>query len=217
MTFSAHAFLGDAGAGWAQIPYLVKILAENIKQYQQLKMMLEQSRNNSEYLRLINRGLENSVGLLRSLPIQDEKVLEQIKNFQGALKTVEDVYGKIPRSSEAGLQLLHDQTAAEGLKMVNSVKDYGQKQEENALKIAIEGREASPKGAARMAVESNAQILHTLAQLLRVNAQMLKLQSEQLAMNNKHSKDSVEGLNKAKSDMKESFSGFKCDYALPRF
>jgi hypothetical protein len=214
---TAHAFWGDGGAGWANAAYLAQILAESIKQYQQLKMMLEQTKNSDQYFSLINEGLENSIGLLNALPIKDEKILDELRNFQGAMNTVEEIYGKIPKSSEGKLQLLHDQTVAESIRMVGQIKEYSRLQEENANKIAIQSRGASPKGAARMNAESNAQILHTLNQLLRVNGQLLKLHSEGLAMDNKFEKDSVEGHNKIAKDMKSGLSNFKGDFNLPRF
>ncbi|MCH2534432.1 MAG: hypothetical protein MK008_08335 [Bdellovibrionales bacterium] len=214
---SARAFWGDGGAGWAQIPYLVKILAENIKRYQQLRMMIDQAQNHDQYFRLINQGLENSIGLVNSLPIKDEEILADLRNFQNAVKTIEEVYGKIPQSEEAVLQLLHDQSVAESLKMVNVTKDYSKKQEENAHRISIQSRQASPKGAARMTAETNAQILHTLNQLLRINGQMLKLQSETLAMNNKQGKDSVHSHKKVKTDMTSSLTGFRGDFSFPKF
>ena len=214
---SARAFWGDGGAGWAQIPYLVKILAENIKRYQQLRMMIDQAQNHDQYFRLINQGLENSIGLVNSLPIKDEEILADLRNFQNAVKTIEEVYGKIPQSEEAVLQLLHDQSVAESLKMVNVTKDYSKKQEENAHRISIQSRQASPKGAARMTAETNAQILHTLNQLLRINGQMLKQQSETLAMNNKQGKDSVHSHKKVKTDMTSSLTGFRGDFSFPKF
>jgi ribosomal protein L14 len=213
----SNAFLGDGGAGWANAVYLAKILAENIKHYEQLKMMIEQGKNSEQYLRLINQGIENSTGLMNSLPIKDERVLEELKSFQSAMQSVNNIYGAIPKSQEAALQMLNDQSVAESLKMVNASKEYSKSQEENALTISIQSREASPKGAARMNAEVNAQILHTLNQLLRVNGQILKLQSETLALNNKEGKDSIAGHQKLKSDMKTSLTGFKGNFNLPRF
>lgn len=213
----AKAFLGDGGAGWANAAYLAKILAENIKRYQQLKMMIDQAKSNDQYLRLINHGIENSIGLMNSLPVKDERVLGELKSFQSAMQSVQNIYGSIPKSEEAALQMLQDQTVAESFKMVNASKEYSKLQEENAEKISIQSREASPKGAARMNAEVNAQILHTLNQLLRVNGQILKLQSETLAMNNKEGKDSIVGHQKLKNDMKSGLTSFKGSFNLPRF
>jgi hypothetical protein len=193
---SSYAFWGDGGAGWAQIPYLVKILAENIKRYQQLKSMVDTARNRDQYIRLINSGLENSLGLLNSLPIKDERILSEIHNFQKAFNTIQEVYG---------------------IKMASNIKKYATNQEENANKISIQSRRASPKGAARMNAETNSKILHTLNQLLRINGQILKLQSESLAMNNKAGKDSVGHFNKINSDIKSNLKNFDESMKLQKF
>lgn len=207
----------DGGAGWANAAYLAKILAENIKHAQQFQMMIEQSRTHKEYLQMINAGIENAVGLLTTLPVKDERILAELRSFQSASKTIEDLYGVVPKSKEAQLQFLHDQTIAESLRMVNGVKDYSQIQEENAIKISIQSRQASPKGAERMNVETSAQILHTLNQLLRVNGQILKLQSEQFASSNKDGKDSVKGFNKVNNDLQVNLSSFRGNFNFPRF
>lgn len=180
-------------------------------------MMIDTARNSDEYIRLINSGLENSIGLLNSLPIKDEKILGEIKNFQLAFNTIQEVYGAIPKSNEAALQMLHDQTVAESIKMATKIKEYAIEQEENATKISIQSRSASPKGAARMNAETNAKILHTLNQILRINGQILKLQGENLAMVNKSGKDSVGHFNKINSDIRKSFKSFDGEFDLPKF
>ena len=112
---------------------------------------------------------------------------------------------------------LHDQTVAESLRMITSFKNFTRQQEENSLRIAIQGRQASPRGAARMQVESSAQILKSLNQLIRLNTQMLKLQSESLAMNNKTDKDSVHRFQKIDQDLGKGFKNLKLNAKLFRY
>lgn len=199
------------------VAVLTQILVENIRRYQQLQMMIGQNKEHSEFLRKLNHGLENSIGLLQSMPVKDERILAELREFQGALQSVTDLYGKIPKSQEARMQTLHDQTIAESLRMVNAFKDYSESQEQNSIMIAAQSREASPKGAARMQAETSAQILRTLSQLIRVNTQILKLQSEQFGMNNKTGKDSVGNFQKVNNDMGKSFQSLKSDMGLIRF
>lgn len=213
----SYAILGDGGAGWAQIPYLAQILTDNIRRYEQLKLMIKSEKNRDIYLRLINQGLENSIGLLNSLPIKDEKILSELRDFNQAYKSIVNVYGKVPQSPEATMQLLHDQTVAESLKMVGSIALYTRTQEENARAISIQIRGASPKGAVRMTAETNAKILHTLNQILKINGQILKLQSEQLAIINKGEKDSVGNFKKINNDIKNSLKSFRGNFSIPRF
>lgn len=199
------------------VAVLVQILAENIRRYQQLQMMIRQGRDHENFLRTLNAGIENSIGLLQSLPVKDEKILADLREFQGAMQTITDIYGKIPKSKEAAMQALHDQTIAESLRMINSFKDFSEKQEENSILIAAQSREASPKGAARMQAETSAQILRSLSQLIRLNTQMLKMQSEQFAMHNKIGKESVGNFQRVNQDFGRSFQGFKSEMGLVKF
>ena len=211
----SHAFFDPTGP--AQVMYLAQILIENIKRYQQLQMMIRQAQNQEDFIRILNSGIENSIGLLNALPVKDERILAELQNFKLAYDKILDVYGKIPKSKEMALHLLHDQTVAESLRMANAFKEYSEQQEENSIKIAVQSRQASPKGAARMQAETSAQILRSLSQLIRVNTQMLKLQSEQLAMNNKNGKDQVASFQKINSDLSGGFQNFKLDSKLARF
>jgi hypothetical protein len=180
-------------------------------------MMIKSSNSHYDYIRLLNSGLDNSIGLLDSLPIKDEKLLSDLKQFKQAVQKVELLYGKIPKSPEEALHLLHDQTVAESLRMANDFKDFSEIQERNSGIIAIQARDASPKGAARMQAETSAEILRTLSQLVRLNTQVLKLQSEQLAMNNKAAKDGVMSFQKINTDLGSGFANFKPEMKLIRF
>ncbi len=199
------------------VAVLIQILAENIKHYQQFQMMIQQGKSTEDYLRLVNSGIENSIGLLNALPVRDERIMAELQNFKSAMDKVSDLYGRVPKSKVQALQLLNDQTVAESIRMANSFKDYSDQQEQNSIKILVQSREASPKGAARMQAEASGQILNSLSQLIRVNTQMLKLQSEQLAMQNKQGKDEVTSYQRFDSDLASGFQNFKLDTNLAKF
>lgn len=215
MLFQSQPAKADFWGG--DIPLLLQILAENIKHYYQLQQMIGQARSTEDYLRLVNAGIDNSMGLLNSLPVKDENVLAEIKSFKQALGTIENIYGNVPKSKEQELQLLNDQTVAESIKMANSFKQYSEIQEENATRITVQSRYASPKGAARMQAETSAQILGSMSQLIRLNTQMLKMQSEQFAMQNKGSKGDVANFIKVNDGLSNGFNNFKLDMSLGKF
>ena len=219
LIFSGKTFpiLNDGGAGWAQVSYLVKILGENIKRYQQLQAIIGQAREHHSYLRVIHSGLANSIGLLDSLPVRDERVLGELLTFKKSLEKVRNLYGQIPKSRETPVHTLHDQTVAESLKMVTLFKKFTENQEENSVRLTLQGRQASPKGAARMQVESNAQILKSINQLIRLNAQMLKTQSELMAFQNKAGKDGVARFQKMGRDLENGFFNFNLNGKLYRY
>ncbi|MBX9765895.1 MAG: hypothetical protein K2X47_01370 [Bdellovibrionales bacterium] len=212
---ASQAFIDPTGP--VQVAYLAKILIENIKHYYQLQQMIQRAQSHEDFLRLVNSGIENSIGLLNALPVKDEKILADIRDFKKAFDAVNEIYGKVPKSKEQALQLLNDQTVAESMRMANSFKSYSEEQERNSLIIASQSREASPKGAVRMQAETSAHILRSLSQLIRLNTQMLKLQSEQLALNNKSGKDQVMGFQRAEQSLGDGFKNFKMDTSLARF
>lgn len=210
-----YALFGLGGA--AQIPYLIKILEENYKRYRQLQEMISMAKDQRDFQRILNSGIDNIDGLISVFPIQDQKILEELKSFQDAVNRVQVLYGKVPISTEAALQNLHDQTVAESLKLMNDSKIYASEQEKNANRIIAETRGASPKGAMRITAQTNAEILHTLNQLLKINGQMLKLQSEQLALKNKDEKDSVRHFQRVRSDVKSSSKNYQANLDFPKF
>ena len=211
----ANAFTD--GSGWVQVTYLSKILLENIKHYYQLKMLIDQAHEQNDYIRLINSGLDNSIAMLETLPVKDQKILAELRDFRAAVGKVSEIYGNSPNSREHAMQSLHDQTIAESFEMVNSFKQFSTQQEENSMRIVIQSREASPKGAMRMQAETSAEILNSLSQLIRLNTQMLKLQSEQFGMANKLGKDSVTNFQKVNVDLGKSFQGFSPNMKFERF
>lgn len=224
MTAALIAFVGlslptiaKADLFGGDVAVLMQILQENIRHYYQLKQMIKQGQDTEDFLRALNSGLDNSIGLLDSLPIKDENVLADLKQFKAAIGKVESLYGQIPKSPDEALHLLHDQSVAESLRMANSFKEFSDAQEKNSEIIAVQARQASPKGAARMQAETSAEILRSLSQLIRLNTQMLKLQSEQIAMNNKLAKDNVAGFRKINDDLGNGFTRFKPDMKFVSF
>jgi len=201
----------------ADVAVLLKLLAEQIKQYHQLKSIIANGKDQMGFMRLLNAGLENSMGLLNSLPIKDEKVLAEVRDFKAAMQKVALLYGQVPKSPDESMHSVQDQTVAESLRMVNSFKEFSEAQERNSGFIAMQARQASPKGAARMQAEASAEILRSLSQLLRLNTQMLKLQSESLAMSNRSAKQGVASFQKVNEDLGKGFSGFNPDMGLVRF
>ena len=217
LPINSYAWLSDGGAGWANYPYIIKILLENIKRFQQLKYMIGQAKNSHNFVKLVNQGLNNAIGLMEVLPIKDEKVLAQFRDFSQSLKKIDELYGIIPKSDDEAMQLLHDRTVAESFKIANALGDYAAKQEKNAIQIHNQSRSASPKGAARINAQANAQILHSLNQLIKINGQILKLQSENFALQNMNSKSSSESFNKSRDDLKGSMNKFKPNSNFPKF
>ena len=209
--------VGWPGATQSQLPYLIKILEENIRRYQQLRSMINDARHHRQWLKSIHQGLENASHLLESLPVKDEKILSQLRTFNKSVRTIEEIYGAIPNSKEEVVHRLHDNTVAESLRMIHDFQKYAEKQESNSVVLASNSRMASPKGAARITATTNAEILNSLSQLIRLNSQMLKLQGEQLALSNKMGKTEVSSYQKVNVTLQDGFQKFEPNMRLPQF
>ena len=203
--------------GIAQIPYLSQIVTENIRRYEQLREMIRNSKERDAYMRLINEGIDNAVGVALSLPVEDQKILEELKTFKQAAERLKRLYGDIPKSPDAPMFRLHDESVAESIRLVNDLKDYAREQEKNAESLFLQSGRASPKGAGRMATATNAQILHALSQLIRINGQMLKLQSQSLGMENRIGKDEVDRFDRVNRDFDDIPGNYPGAGAMPRF
>ena len=192
---TTHGVWGDGGAGWAQIPYLVQIVQENVKQFKQL-------RDIQNYEKLINEGVLDVQGLMNVVPIDKETVawLRRIEKTRG---NIEKVYGQIPTSPDYDLHEKNDQVIAESLTLQKSLAVYTKTQEINAFNLASQARKLSPKGAAHATVKANAQILHALNQLIKINGQLLKLQGRKLALENKNQKEEVKNFMKETQRLKD--------------
>ena len=196
-------------------PYLIQILLENVKRYEQLREVIRHGENTEELLRVLNEGINNASGLLESLPI-DNKDLESLAHYQDSLRDIEKNYGSIPKGKEAPLFHRHDKTASEGIEMAKSSKGYAKRQEHNAESVFQQAPRASMVGAQRMTAQTSAQILHVLNQLLRVNSQILKMQSERFAGETKEGKDSTRHFNRFNKDLEQAFKKFEISKKFPR-
>jgi hypothetical protein len=205
------------GSGWVQVTYLVKLVEESIRRYQQLQLMIQYSKDSQKYLREINSGLEASIQLLESLPIKDEKILGKLHTFQDSLKEIKKIYGAIPKSRDEEFQQINDLAVAESLKMVNGATEYAERQEANSVRLEARSWDMSPKGAMRMQAQVSSQILHTLNQILRMNAQLLKMQSADFAAKNREEKQNVMKYQTFSKEVSVTSKVFKGDLSLPKF
>ena len=183
---TSHAVWGDGGAGWAQIPYLVQIVQENVKRFKQLRDM-------QNYEKLINEGVIDVHGLMKLVPI-DKETAAYLHQMEKNKRRLGKIYGEIPKSPDFQLHEESDRVIAESLTLQSSLASYTKTQEINANNLADQARGLSPKGAAQATVAGNAQILHALNQLIKINGQLLKLQGQKLAVENRNQKEEVKNF-----------------------
>lgn len=211
----SYALFGEDAA--LTIPYLIQIIMQAIKQYNEMKAILQQAKDTKALLKSLNEGMDTAINLIRALPLKDEKILGDLKNYQDALREIRRLYGDVPMGPESSMYNTHDQTIAESIKLVNAIQEYATVQEKNADQIGDSSNYMSPKGSARMNARTNAAVLHTLNQILRINGQYLKLQSESLGITTKAEKEQTFHYQKVNNDIKRNFRSFDGDFKVPRF
>ena len=133
------------------------------------------------------------------------------------MDALEELYGVVQQGPDAEMYRLHDNTVAESIKLINDLKNYAFKQEQNAETALFRANKLSPKGAARMNVAANSQVLHAVTQLIRINGQILKMQSEDFASQNKRGKDSAGHFLRANRAMENLSIKQRIKNRLPRF
>ncbi|MFP5519910.1 MAG: hypothetical protein ACLGGX_08400 [Bdellovibrionia bacterium] len=197
--------------------YLIKLVEESVRRYYQLQQIIQTSRDAQNFMREINRGLDDSIRLLEALPVKDEKILGQLRTFQKSLDEIEKIYGAIPKSPDEKIQLTNDLTVAESLKMATNATEYAEKQETNAALLEARSWDMSPKGAMRMQAQVSSQILLTLNQILKMNSQLLKMQSAQFASQNREEKQDVLKFQKFSKEVASTSKSFSGNLNLPKF
>lgn len=198
------------------LPLLAQILSESIMEVQNLQMILGSSKDSLNFLHDINNGLRDAMQLMRTMN-QTLKPgnLSNFNNVNDLIHELEQIYGRIPSTSEAKLQGTHDLTVAESIDLHNNAFRYADQVDPEAERIKDYASQASPQGAARASLQAQGMQIHVLNQILRTNAALLKVQSENLAMQNRKSKMQSEQFRGQYNDLSRSLVDFTPGFDLP--
>lgn len=197
--------------------YLAQILQTAIQQLTQLQSILGNGKDTLNLLRDINRGLRDALGLIRTAnQTLRPGVLSDLDNLDQVLSKVEELYGRIPNTSEGKMQLLTDRSVAEAIALHNEAFKYAERLDPEAERIKDYAHVVNPAGAAKVTVQSLGVMIHVLNQILRTNAAILKLQSEQLALQNRRGKLDSEQFKMQYEGVSDAFGQLRSNYELPR-
>ena len=171
------------------LPLLMQIVSNTLSQLAQLKQILGSGRDTFGLLRDVNEGIREAMGIMRTKnTTMQPGVLSHFQNSDEALRGVQQIYGEIPRTSEAKVQELNDQSVAEAITLHNQAFQYATEIDPEAERIKDYSRGVSPVGAGRLTAQSLGVLIHVSNQILRTNAAMLKIVSENLALQNRKEK-----------------------------
>jgi len=195
--------------------YLSQLLIYAIQQYEKVKEITQHGEDTLNELKEVNRGLKRAFNLRQTLNKRLKAgTFSNIHDVRQLIRTVEDLYGKIPKTTEAEVHKTTDITIAEGIHMHNQAFKYADELDPEAERLKRYGQSANQKSAIKASVQGQGMIIHVLNQILRTNAALLKMQSQNLAMDNRRSKIEAGHYRKQYKSLGKAFDEIKSDFNL---
>lgn len=212
------ASLARADLFGGDVVVLSQILIQTIQQLNQLRMILKAGSDNLDLLRDINRGINDSLGLARTIsPNTDPGVFRELQKVSEAVRVMTELYGDIVQSKDARVQRTADQSVAEAVTLNNAIYDYSKQIDEIGEQIKSYSHSVSPGGAQKLTAQSLGVMLHVMNQSLRAQATSLKLQAQTVAMQNHKDKEASRETAELSDAMKVALDKQAPQFQTPRF
>ena len=168
---------------------LAQILANAVKQLIQLQQMLSTESDTLNLLRDVNRGIRDGLAVIQMInPKFNPGLYGNLETADRVLAVINDLYGKVPQTSEYRLQLAQDQSVAESIAMNGTLFRFADQADDQSRRIIDHARDVNPQGAAKLTAQSIAVLIGVTTQVLRTNSMMLKMMGENMALNNRKGK-----------------------------
>lgn len=198
------------------LPLLAQILAQAIQEVTQLQAILGNGKDSLNFLRDINNGIRDAMQIINTMNrTLKGGNLSDLNNVNEVIRELEDIYGRIPNTSEAKMQSTQDLSIAESIQLHNDAFRYADLVDPEAERIKAYAEVASPQGAAKASLQAQGVQIHVLNQILRTNAALLKIQSENLAFQNKKAKRQSEQFRQQYGEISKSLVEFTPGFDLP--
>ncbi len=200
------------------VAVLVQILANALEQLTQLRALLDTDKDNLELIREINRGINDSLFLARTInPNIDPGIYKNWHSVQTALGQLQSIYGIADSSLNQQVYRDTDQNIAEAVQLNNSVYEYTKQIDEIGEVIKRASHDVSPGGAQKLTAQTLGVMLHVMNQNLRTQATGLKLQAQSMALQNKKDKDSTREFLSNAETLRVAMKNEKAQFNAPRF
>jgi hypothetical protein len=198
--------------------YLAQILENAIKQYMELKNIVDTGKDQIQLIREINRGVNDSLNLARTIyPNADPGIYKDWENVGTALQRLEMIYGAVTPSPDLGVQADTDRNVAEAVSLNNDIYKYTQNIDELGEVIKDTSHDVSPGGAQKLTAQTLGVMLQVMNQTLRTQATGLKLQAQTMALSNKKEKDSTRTYLETANTLRTAMKKEQVQFSLPRF
>lgn len=197
---------------------LLKILQQSIQQYMELQRILRTGRDTLGLLQDINRGINDSLNLLRTIkPHIDPGLYKELEQTQIAIRKIQEIYGTVARSPDTRIQQDTDQQVAEAIALNNSIYQYTRQIDDIGEEVKRYSHSVSPGGAQKLTAQSMGVMLHVMNESLRAQATGLKLQAMEMSIQNKKDKEFTKKTLEITDDLKDSMQNGRSNFQIPRF
>ncbi len=197
---------------------LAQILANALQQLAQLKQILDTGKSNLDLIREINRGINDSLNLVRTVyPNIDPGIYKDWQSVQDAVNKLETIYGVADPSLNQRVYRDTDQNVAEAVQLNNSIYQYTQQIDEIGEAIKQVSHDVSPGGAQKLTAQTLGVMLHVMNQNLRAQATGLKLQAQSMALQNKKDKDATREFLSNSETLRVAMKNERAEFKAPRF
>lgn len=197
---------------------LIEILANAIKQLTELKAIVDNGKDTINFMKDINRGINDSLNLVRTVyPNIDSGLYKDWQNVDDGLKKLQTIYGIVTNSPDARIYQDTDQQVAEAVSLNNDVYKYTKNIDELSEVIKDFSHDVSPGGAQKLTVQTLGVMLQVMNQTLRTQATGLKLQAQSMAVQNKKEKDSTKEYLSTANTLKMAMQKSEHKFTAPRF
>lgn len=165
-----------AHASWgAEIPFLIKILAESIQQVKALQAIIGTTRETVSILEEMNRGVKEVLRLAHTAHIPlPKQVYDTAKTIDDATKDARNLYGKLPDHAPVHMKA-HYQSGVEGLFLSQDAFEYSKFLDDKGEHIKSSAITASQSSATRLTAESLGVLLHAVSHSNRIQAKSLEV------------------------------------------
>lgn len=168
---------------------LLQILANAVQQLVQLREILTTGSDTLSLLRDVNRGIKDGLTVIQLVnPKFNPGLYGDLDTADRVLGIINDLYGKIPATSQAQLQQAQDQSASESIAMNGTLFRFADQADEESRRIFAHSQGVSPQGAAKLTAQSIAVLIGVSTQVLRSNSMMLRMMGENMALQNRKEK-----------------------------
>lgn len=199
------------------VAVLTQILVQSIETVVQLKSILSNGEDTLSLLRDVNSGVRSGLDTIHILnPNLGPGVYGGLENTDQVLRTIQDVYGVVPKGPDEDLMTSQDQSVAETIAMNRDLYSYADQVDRESERIIYHANTVSPQGAGRLQGQAIGVLIGVMTHILRTQSQLLKLTAENTAMQNRKEKVQTQSYQENYRGLSDSFSQLPPDVHLPR-